>query len=246
MKQHGMLFKAEMVNAISRDIDPKRMTRRNIEFHNSITEPHVRRDEWDELRFGEGILSSRTIVVPNPDDSYPHIGQIEHIIPVWHVPFRDMVVKVLPRVRPGDIIWVKETWRPCGPWESKGKTIQLKADGIFHPAPNSPDTFRIKMTDGINKWRSSMLMPRWASRTDLPVLRVGSQRIQEISEDDAKAEGWIKRADISDDPQVHIDAARDWFMDLWDSINAAKGFGWNVNHPVWSYAFERQGGKHEG
>jgi hypothetical protein len=44
---------------------------------------------------------------------------------------------------------------------------------------------------------------------------------------------------VSVDQTVHRDAARDWYMDLWDSLNAKRGFGWAVNPWVWVVSFQR-------
>jgi hypothetical protein len=67
-------------------------------------------------------------------------------------------------------------------------------------------------------------MPRWASRITLRVTRVGVERLQSISEEDARAEGV--------EPYGHI------FERLWDSINAKRGYGWDVNPWVWVVSFE--------
>jgi hypothetical protein len=217
MKHHGMLFKAEMVRA--RQDGRKTMTRRNITFANSVTEPHVKRDEWKELRWEEAKLK----------------GHHELRI-AWAVPFRNHIVRVYPRIQPGDVIWVKETWCPViYPNLRPGPDTHI---GLHKGQPVQEIYYRADKDKGYDElppcWHSSMLMPRWASRTDLDVIKVGSERVQEISEADAKAEGavigkYYKGAHR--EPLNHRDA----FHDLWDSINAAKDFGWEVNHPVWIY-----------
>lgn len=94
-------------------------------------------------------------------------------------------------------------------------------------------------------WRPSIHMPRWASRITLEVKRVWVERLQDISEADACAEGVIKHA-YSWPEGTAPDNARDCggpyrngLRNVWDSIYAAKGFGW-VNNPwVWGCEFER-------
>lgn len=86
---------------------------------------------------------------------------------------------------------------------------------------------------GLGKWRPSIHMPRWASRLTLTVTDVRVQRLQEITGEDAIAEGmfssdfltacpdWLERGFHS------IEVCR--YHDLWNSINEARGFGWSVN-----------------
>jgi hypothetical protein len=236
MKHHGKLFKAEMVRA--QQEGRKTMTRRNITFENSTTDPRIRRDEWKELRWAE---AQRGEIITE---------DLKHMIPFWFVPFRDTLVRVYPRIQPGDLIWVKETWADVNTEE--GPAILYRADGAYQswhdfskvfgpdegagPSMNYdayPGNYTMWWTDLLNGepdhcWRSSMLMPRWASRTDLDVIRVGSQRIQDISESDCISEG------IADEHCTSY-GARYLFGQLWNRINEAKGFGWEANHPVWIY-----------
>jgi hypothetical protein len=83
--------------------------------------------------------------------------------------------------------------------------------------------------DGPVTWRSSMYMPRWASRYLLEVTDVRVQRVQEISADDAHEEG------IPYNSEVPIEQ----YEDLWDSINLKRGFGWDSNPWVWAITFRR-------
>jgi hypothetical protein len=79
-------------------------------------------------------------------------------------------------------------------------------------------------------------MPRWASRITLEVTGVRVERVQDISEADAWAEG-IDRTHMGrgiQRPAVH-------FRRLWDSINAKRGFGWESNPYVWVVEFRRVG-----
>ena len=87
------------------------------------------------------------------------------------------------------------------------------------------------------KWKrdtlASIHMPRWASRITLEITEVRVQQIRQISYDDVIKEG-IER----DRPNVGQDLRRK-FMDLWDSINQARGFGWNKNPWCWCISFRR-------
>ena len=74
-------------------------------------------------------------------------------------------------------------------------------------------------------------MPRWASRLLLEVKAVRVERLQEISEDDAFAEG-ISGGDWLGNPVGT-------YRELWDSINAKRGHSWESNPWVWVVEFER-------
>ena len=89
-------------------------------------------------------------------------------------------------------------------------------------------------------------MPRWASRLTLEVTGVRVERVQDISEVDAEAEG-IECFDPDRDASIcripggewEYDTARNAFRDLWDSINGARGYGWDANPWVWIVEFKR-------
>jgi hypothetical protein len=105
--------------------------------------------------------------------------------------------------------------------------------------------------DDRTRWKSSIFMPRWASRLTLIVTGVKVERLQDISEEDAKAEGIFARSDIGDD-QAHdvwtwerdgwrysdgwrYPTPRKAFSDLWDSIHGEKA--WEANPFVAAISF---------
>ena len=123
-----------------------------------------------------------------------------------------------PYGAPGDRLWVRETW------DTDGKTIAYRA--TTPETTTDPEPMR---------WRPSIHMPRWASRLTLAVTSVRVERVQEITEADARAEGIEpQRSDYSGEDSNSLQ-----FRDLWDSINAARGYGWAVNPWVWVVEFER-------
>jgi len=134
----------------------------------------------------------------------------------------------LPRYAAGDILWVRETWATV----SSG-IIEYKATYI-EPYTGSTEIDHIgkKIT-----WRPSIYMPREAARIFLKVTNVRVERLQDITEEDAKAEGCIdgKSKDV-----LKFDlTARDVFAKLWNSINAKRGYRWETNPWVWVIEFER-------
>lgn len=93
-------------------------------------------------------------------------------------------------------------------------------------------------------WKSPIHMPRWASRLSLRITDVRVERVQDISEADAMAEGVT----------VHLDAvmagvlaedspARMEFWDLWGTIHGKDGVGWSENPWVWVIEFAVEPGK---
>lgn len=133
-----------------------------------------------------------------------------------------------PYGQPGNRLWVRETWRVMG--NGPDDTLDMfDIDDIQYRADDDQSY--------IEKYRPSIHMPRWASRILLEVTAVRVERLQDISEADATAEGWEKRPLVSEDPQVHADAARDWYSDLWEQLNGPGS--WAANPWVWVVEFRR-------
>jgi hypothetical protein len=133
---------------------------------------------------------------------------------------------VCPYGKPGDRLWVRETWRTYLHPELCD-TIQYKAD-MTCLKPKNWDTdigFQFsndcEYADG--KWRPSIHMPRWASRITLEITDVRVQRVQEISNDDAIAEGEVSVAG---------------FMGTWEALYFEIA-PWSVNPWVWCITFRR-------
>jgi hypothetical protein len=150
---------------------------------------------------------------------------------------------------PGDRLWVRETgWqRPQyipGKWLRDGADTWPEyiydADGIDLDDIEDLKDYGWKRSPSIH-------MPRWASRITLEIEDVRVERVQEISEEDARAEGIAKNpvqeGTWIDYPQGT--SAAGWkyptksFRSLWNSIYAKKGFGWDVNPWVWAITFKR-------
>ena len=149
-----------------------------------------------------------------------------------------------PYGQPGDRLWVRESWSPDPP-DVDGWGYTAWAGCREGQIAGVPERFRhprfcnyaADWLHGPIRWTPSIHMPRWASRITLEVTGVRVERLQDISEADAQAEGWTRRPEVSTDPQVHKEAARDWFMDLWESINGPGS--WDENPWVWVIEFRR-------
>ncbi|MCE5310472.1 MAG: hypothetical protein LLG20_22775 [Acidobacteriales bacterium] len=153
----------------------------------------------------------------------------------------------------GDQLWVKENFHlgeyVKGP-NAQGAVIAYatnKQSCFRHMTDAEMDRCRLKPDP--RPWAESrtipsILMPRWASRLTLEITEVRVERLQDISPGDCRAEGHPTAWEVSADQRVHDDAARDWYMDLWDSINAEKGpgehgYSWAGNPWVWAISFKR-------
>jgi len=128
----------------------------------------------------------------------------------------------------GDHLWVRETWGFTAEWPMGFQKAHIEEGG---PWLSDDMAYRADNPLGRWCWRPSIHMPRWASRIVLEVTDVRVQQVQEISEQDAYAEG----IDLS----PRMPHPRLWFRDLWDELYAKKGLGWDVNPWVWASTFRR-------
>lgn len=163
-----------------------------------------------------------------------------------------------PYGQPGDRLWVRETWRD---WSESA--WHYAADGTVIPKQRDRDLAaflaqRAPFTWESYSWRPSIHMPRAASRITLEIIEIRVERLQDVSEADALAEG-LKR--ITKDGGTTIKHGipdrdglpgtddtgwpwRDWnadprvaFRRLWESINGADS--WAANPWAWVVGFRR-------
>jgi hypothetical protein len=163
----------------------------------------------------------------------------------------------------GDRLWVKETFAA---WYRTSVEYPLEYEKIagnladwaaLHGAGGIQIAYRADRDDD-EGWRPSIFMPRWASRITLEVADVRVQQLQEITEEDAIAEGVepysmtardIADCQISDCSPQEKELARLMgpgsfshkftYQMLWDELNAKRGFGWEKNPWVWAITFKR-------
>ena len=133
--------------------------------------------------------------------------------------------------QPGDILYVRETWM-----DYAGLTM-YKADC---------DIYRL---DSLNfagfGWKPSIHMPKEAARIWLKVTNVRVERLQDITEDGAKAEGAIDNRGFIHSPENEYDriyTAREHFIEIWDRTIKKSDlniYGWDANPWIWVIEFER-------
>jgi len=134
----------------------------------------------------------------------------------------------------GDRLWVREAcriwWDGC---TAGGTVVEYRADGACRDVPAVsiviPGVARICGVGGLaryaqehTRWRPSIHMPRQAARITLEVEDVRLDWLQLITEDDARAEGVGSRTE---------------FAQLWDGINAERGYPWKDDPQVWVVRF---------
>lgn len=147
-----------------------------------------------------------------------------------------------PYGRAGDFLWVRETHAIVGSvdpgwvlYRANGYESECRRHRFDNPPPESEI-----------KWRPSIHMPRWASRITLRIASVRVERLQDISYEDAVAEGCgmpeMRFEPVGDGETWEQTSRRlQWpqrtYESLWNSING-KG-SWDVNPWVWVVSFER-------
>lgn len=143
-----------------------------------------------------------------------------------------------PYGQPGDRLWVREAWRAHVTRDNQPPREIPSSSCLLYEADNDKEKF-----PWAGKYRPPMFMPRWASRILLEIVAVRVERLNDISEADARAEGIIDGGCLNcgnsepcgcSDPQPD---ARDSFIHLWESINLPGS--WAVNPWVWVVEFKR-------
>lgn len=86
-------------------------------------------------------------------------------------------------------------------------------------------------------WKTPLFMPRWASRITLELTAVRVERLNAISFDDVKAEGVPVPKDGPHANQYYREAMLDSFIEVWNTLNAKRGFGWSDNPFCWVLSF---------
>lgn len=180
------------------------------------------------------------------------------------------IAALCPYGQPGDRLVVREKWRIGAWDEDRGAVAIDYFDGprrewIEVPDPTldgelfnrlwqqstddaraaglTPDDdgrYRWAPGESPCRWRPSIHMPRWASRITLEITDVRVERLQDISEDDAYAEGCRPVR-----PEIMLDglvvrtgrSAVDEYRQLWQSIHGPES--WSANPSVWVIEFKK-------
>ncbi len=144
------------------------------------------------------------------------------------LPPYDEIVSKCPYGQPGDRLWVREKFSYL---EFTNRYPVIKRS--LAEGDTQPEVFYWadgKMP-GWGNWtrpKPSIHMPRWASRITLEITALRVERLKDISEADAEAEGM---------QLAYMSTRRSSFLELWDSIN--KKHPWTANPWVWVVEFKR-------
>lgn len=140
--------------------------------------------------------------------------------------------------QPGDILYVRETWHKYIKRVGEGKSCHLaEFYGYKASIANSEDADE--------PWKPSIHMPKEAARIWPKVTNVRLERLQDITEDGAEAEGAIDNRGFIHSPENEYDriyTAREHFIEIWDRTIKKSDldiYGWDANPWVWVIEFER-------
>jgi hypothetical protein len=218
MKERPILFNAEMIKAIlsGRKTQTRRIMKNQPAGDFQDCPVQVRRDDdqfqWFSTQYGESTWFSN------------------------------------PLGKPGDQLWVREAFRMAksldthSPREVAALSMSAGYKNPWAPIQFEADSARAGKWTGFDtppvvtdagKLRPSLHMPRWASRIDLLITGVRVERLNSLTNTDARAEGYPAEREIdggSTDPWL-------WFRDLWDGIYPDNTF--KVNPWVWVIKFQR-------
>lgn len=204
MKQRPILFSTPMVRALL--AGSKTQTRRALK----VLPP-------------PGTFQVSTYNHPDPRPHFFAWQELPHeaamIADDWAFP--------CPYGQPGDQLWVREAWSHDAESLEHCRASYEDAMGpgsygpYYRATESAPDTLR---------WKPSIHMPRWASRITLEITAVRVERLQDIGEADAKAEGMMCSAHPLRDCRME-------YADLWEQLNGSGA--WRANPWVWVVEFKR-------
>ena len=217
MKERPILMKPEMVNAILED--GKTQTRRTKGLEDVNKEP----EGWKTNGFGELGYKAKERYQGRPGATFMKFLPGEVLV----------CPQVCPFGKPGDRLWLRETWA-IHPYCINDQKLP-----IYRATEESKE-----LLEGV-KWKPSIHMPRWASRITLEVTEVRVERLQDIKRKDAISEGIQRHGQCGAyfdykapyHPRCFHHNPIDSFRSLWESINGAGS--WARNDWVWVIKFKR-------
>jgi len=181
---------------------------------------------------------TRRVIVPQPIESSSRTG------PMWghrdlagyfadHI-FAKCFIDLVrcPYGAVGDRLWVRETFTlAVNPDDSPSEGEDAEPHAIYRADWDDRKGWPV-VTDGSEfHWSPSIHMPRWASRLTLEITGVRVERLQAITTHDIGAEG----INLSNNHQ----GARNEYRQLWDALNAKRGYSWDSNPWVWVLSFRQ-------
>jgi hypothetical protein len=137
-----------------------------------------------------------------------------------------------PPYRPGETVYIKETWHLCGADTQDGKPhteVIYKANGAI-----------CSFCGDAVKWKSPRFMPEWASRIHAKIISVRPERVQAITEEEAFKEGiFVNQHGVihwRDDSGIGFDRGITAYFKLWDTLHPGS---WGRNDWCWVYTLKK-------
>ena len=152
--------------------------------------------------------------------------------------------RVRPYGQPGDRLWVRESWSPDpvadGTWNYTAWSGCREGQIAGVPERFQHPRFCNYAADWLHgpiRWTPSIHMPRWASRITLEVTGVRVERLNDISTEDAKAEGVEEIDGTVNLRKERMTIHQHAYAQLWEQINGPGS--WALNPWVWVVEFKR-------
>lgn len=234
VRERPILMSAPMVNGLLRPVRPKTQTRRLLKL------PKWSTGDWNDFEVDQ---HGKPVVIAT-------VSGCQAEIPC-------------PYGKVGDLLWIKETfWTEefTGTFmDTQGRNDNWVKDEALSRMKHRFIAYREiwgdKRPEECKKWTPSIFMPRWASRITLELTEVRVEKLQDISREDAIAEGiQVLPLQSADDPSAWWQSApgvhqertpQASYAALWDSINGKK-HPWKSSPWVWVLVFRRVEGDRGG
>lgn len=150
--------------------------------------------------------------------------------------------------QPGDILYVRETWEHfeccCCEGDEHGNCYREPQQSVLNKSCGCYMYWATDEIYGDAKWHPSIHMPKEAARIWLKVTDVRVDRLQEITEEEAGAEGAVDNRGFVhsyDNEYTHIHTVREDFAEIWNNTvkkSDIDRYGWNANPWIWVIKFE--------
>ncbi len=176
---------------------------------------------------------TRRVIKPQPIEIKPNCFKYkDNKYLIWEKDFN-----LLAPYEIGQTIWVRETFG------------YLNGTIIYRAGPHKKGIIGYA---GL-KWKSSIFMPRKVARIFLKIINIRIERIQDVKRKDVFKEGiqiynkgyytyevpcYYKNLEGKIIKKMLVNNSKDVFINLWDSINKKRGYGWDENPYIWVYDFE--------
>ena len=232
MSVKPILFNTEMVRAI---LDGRKTCTRRV----------IKTQPRSKLCYEFGGTCGGTWVYPSSSDR--EIWGEEYKLPD-DIAKEDLAKRWNPPYHTADILYVRETWQKAGLVDDFDQVVVGTEKYYYAAGPETPCfDFWVDPETGEHKermpWRPSIHMPKEAARIWLKVTEVRVERLQDITDDGAKAEGanWKNGKNVGWEEKMRRTAV-ERFAEIWNSTikkSDLDRYGWNANPYVWVIEFER-------